>query len=83
MYWPLGTPRTYVVPKRPEFPADDSDDEDQEPASPPMPLDETILGLRVSRNGQIMATITATTLDIWQTSVRPSLPSFAHPPRAF
>ena len=67
MYWPLGTPRVYIVPQRPKS---HSDDDEEEGESSQEPSSTTITGLQTSRNGAIFATITATTLSIWQVSVR-------------
>jgi len=68
MYWPLGAPRVYAASRRRRKTAvrlnDDTEDgEEDEQAS------SAILGLRVSRNGLLFATITRTTLTVWQTSV--------------
>lgn len=69
MYWPLGAPRVYAATKgRRKFTtASDGHKGDEEKAK----AEEApaILGLRVSRNGQFIATLTATTLIIWQSSV--------------
>ena len=69
MYWPLGAPRVYAATKgrRKNRTASDGHEDDEEQAK----ADEApaVLGLRVSRNGQFIATLTATTLIIWQSSV--------------
>ena len=67
MYWPVGAPRIYAATKskrkRPKQDGnEDTVDAAEEDAS-------ALLGHRVSRSGQMFATITATTLTIWQTSV--------------
>lgn len=72
MYWPLGAPRIYAAtkPKRKKPKQDGTenavDAAGEEDAS-------ALLGHRVSRSGQMFATITATTLIIWQTSVSSKL----------
>ena len=69
MYWPLGAPRVYAATKaKRKRPREAGTDEaleatNSENAAP-------LLGHRVSRSGQMFATITTTTLTIWQTSVR-------------
>jgi hypothetical protein len=69
MYWPLSAPRVFAAPPKPKAPPDEGEsaaageyEEIQE--------DTAIIGLQTSRTGQLFATITATTLDIWQVSVR-------------
>ena len=72
MYWPLGTPRVYAAAKHRRKPVDTKGEDDDEDDDDNDPRDETstaLLGLRVSRNGQLFATITASTLTVWQSSV--------------
>lgn len=69
MYWPLGVPQIYAAAtqrRNPVRASGDGDYEDEAPENQPSAL----LGLRVSRNGHLFATITTTTMTIWQTSVR-------------
>lgn len=68
MYWPLGVPQIYAATQRrnPLRASGDGDYEDEAPES----QSSALLGLRVSRNGHLFATITTTTMTIWQTSVR-------------
>ncbi|MCJ1436274.1 hypothetical protein MMC27_005652 [Xylographa pallens] len=66
MYWPLGAPRVYAarklsLPSATENGQKGNQKDEEEKYS-------ALLGLRVSRNGQHFATITATSLNIWQTS---------------
>ena len=67
MYWPLGAPRVYAVNKlrKTSAPASDEDQSGNESVVE----DNVIRGLEVSRNGHLFATITQTSLTIWQTSV--------------
>lgn len=73
MYWPLGAPRVYAATKgrrkKSSNSADNIEDEEEKAEQTKANEDAAILGLRVSRNGQFFATITSTTLLIWQTSV--------------
>lgn len=68
MYWPLSAPRVYAAPSKPELPLEDghdvaqNGDEEKSEAT-------ALLGMQISRNGHIFATITVTTLNIWQSSV--------------
>ena len=68
MYWPLGAPRIYVSSRRRrKLAAEESatdEDEEQEAEVP-----EPIVGFRVSRNGTMFATISATDLNIWHSNV--------------
>ena len=75
MYWPLGAPRIYAATKHRRKPIkaaggndedvdDDDDDEGTQNENP-----SALLGIRVSRNGHLFATITANALAIWQTFV--------------
>ena len=69
MYWPLGAPRIYAAAKkRRKIPEADEKDDDKEKGK--VKEGAAIIALRVSRNGQLFATVTATTLTLWQTSVR-------------
>ena len=65
MYWLLGAPQIFAVNKcRKKTDGDNPQGHED--------FEETaILGLQVSRTGHLFATITATALTIWQTSVRP------------
>lgn len=66
MYWPLGMPRVYTAPVKP-MPHIDEDESSSEDENGPD--DRIIAGLQTSRNGAVFATITTTTLNIWQVSV--------------
>lgn len=74
MYWPLGAPRVYAASRRRRkhapsgLASGDGDIGDEEGS-------EAILGLRVSRNGLLIAVISETTLTLWQTNVRRPTPS--------
>lgn len=68
MYWPLGAPRVYTVNKLRKTSALASDGDQSSNES--VVEDKVIRGLQVSRNGHLFATITETSLTIWQTSVR-------------
>ncbi|KAL8869054.1 MAG: hypothetical protein Q9174_004558 [Haloplaca sp. 1 TL-2023] len=65
MYWPMGAPQVYAANrkrrKEPEF-------EDEEHGEAEVEENPPILGLRTSRSGHLIATITATTMTIWQAS---------------
>lgn len=54
MYWPLGAPKVYASKLRGPELRDGS---------------ATLLGFQVSRSGQLLVTISPTSLDVWQTSV--------------
>ena len=60
MYWPLGAPRIYAANPRPQDPRTGTDDATAQ---------TDLLALRVSRNGYLFATITTSTLTVWQTRV--------------
>ncbi|MCJ1400729.1 hypothetical protein MMC11_003937 [Xylographa trunciseda] len=65
MYWPLDAPRVYAARKvSPTVPPKNRQDRTQKDEEEKY---SALLGLRVSRNGQHFATITATSLNIWQT----------------
>ena len=64
MYWPLGPPKIYVATKRLREPLQARKDLIQEDER-----DNAIIGFRIGRDGNVLATITATALTIWQTSV--------------
>lgn len=68
MYWPLGAPRIYAYGRRKRKtvhqPTEGRENEGSADETP-----ENVLGLRVSRNGHLFATITETALIIWQTNV--------------
>ena len=69
MYWPLGAPQVYAATKgrrKNKTASDGHEGDDEQVTAEEAPA---ILGLRVSRNGQFIATLTATTLIIWQSSV--------------
>jgi hypothetical protein len=69
MYWPLGAPRIYAAARRRRKASEDDNKRDDGEL-----LDAkdgaAILALRISRNGQLFVTVTATTLTVWQISVR-------------
>ena len=68
MYWPLGAPRIYAATKKRRKP--DSDDiEDDSEAESKDRLYAPIIGVRVSRTGHLLTTITEDTLTVWQASV--------------
>lgn len=74
MYWPLGAPRVYAVAKRRrksnkpiENDGSEAGDEDENDVNDNN--SSALIGLCVSRNGHLFATITNATLTIWQTSV--------------
>ena len=69
MYWPLGAPRVYAATKSKRKHSLDSNDNEDEEEQAKAKEAAAVIGLRVSRNGQFFATITATALLIWQTSV--------------
>lgn len=69
MYWPLGAPRVYAAAKRRRKHSLDSNGNEDEEEQANAKEATAVIGLRVSRNGQFFATITATALLIWQTSV--------------
>ena len=68
MYWPSGAPRVFAAPKKRRPPSEEEDEKGQLEEEK-VERDTTLCGLRVSRSGQLFATITSTTLDIWQSSV--------------
>ena len=67
MYWPLGAPRVFAAPKKRTSPT--SNEDSSQSQDDQTEEDPALLGLRVSRNGQLFATITKTALHIWQTAV--------------
>ena len=69
MYWPLGAPRIYAVSRRRRKPSED-DDKCYDGTLVNNRDEAAILALRISRNGQLFVTVTATTLTVWQISVR-------------
>ncbi|KAI9870770.1 MAG: hypothetical protein M1830_003825, partial [Pleopsidium flavum] len=73
MYWPLGSPRIYAASPRPPDPKTSPDDGSTE---------TDLLALRVSRNGHLFATITSTTLTIWQTRPTAVLASVIRSPQS-
>ena len=73
----MGAPRIYAYNKSQRrsierLTQDTDEDEDGEDEA-----STSILGLRVSRNGHLFATITQTALIIWQTNVRDTDPESA------
>lgn len=69
MYWPLGAPRIYAADKTRNKAADTANQDDGDKSDAVDHDPASLLGLRTSRSGHMVATITATTLTIWQTSV--------------
>ena len=75
MYWSLGAPRVYAASKNKKKTADAGENDHEDISDGDEPLDSNdpnpaaLLGLRVSRNGHLFTTITATTLTVWQTLV--------------
>lgn len=70
MYWPLGVPQIYAVATRRRNTVRANGDGDYENEASENQHPAALLGLRVSRNGHLFATITTTTMTVWQTSVR-------------
>ncbi|KAL8685639.1 MAG: hypothetical protein Q9218_007636 [Villophora microphyllina] len=69
MYWPLGAPRIYSANrKRRKEHTEDDDGGQQQMEDAQEEANATVLGLRTSRSGHLIATVTATTLTIWQAS---------------
>ncbi|KAL9594434.1 MAG: hypothetical protein Q9179_005398 [Wetmoreana sp. 5 TL-2023] len=66
MYWPMGAPQIYSANRKRRKDHGGYENGEQEEAEDEM--SGTILGLRTSRSGHLIATITATTLTIWQAS---------------
>lgn len=69
MYWPLGAPRIYAASRR-RRKASEDDDKRDDGALVNAKDEDAILALQISRNGQLFVTVTATTLTVWQISVR-------------
>ena len=69
MYWPLGAPKIYAATKRTRKQQEVCNEEEADTEGESKE-DTAILGLQVARNGHLFATITDTTLTIWQSSVR-------------
>lgn len=76
MYWPLGAPRVYAAAKRRrkgsnrnENDGGEGGDEDEKEVNDSDSNSSALIGLCVARNGRLFATITNTSLTIWQTSV--------------
>lgn len=76
MYWPLGAPRVYAAAKRRRKGSNanangnqsrEGGDEDEKEVNDNS--SSALIGLCVARNGHLFATITNTSLTIWQTSV--------------
>ncbi|KAL8830879.1 MAG: hypothetical protein Q9170_005537 [Blastenia crenularia] len=67
MYWPMGAARIYSANRRRRKHSKGHIDGEQRPEEDDEP---PILGLRTSRSGHLIATVTATTMTIWQASVR-------------
>jgi hypothetical protein len=68
MYWPLGAPQVFAAPAKRDTLDHYKEDDGQNHVST-TDNETALLGLCVSRNGYLFATISATTLYIWQTSV--------------
>ncbi|KAI4100134.1 MAG: hypothetical protein L6R37_005649 [Teloschistes peruensis] len=68
MYWPLGAPRIYSANRKRRKGSAEDDDTAQEPGDVRDEEDSDILDLRTSRSGHLIATVTATSLMIWQAS---------------
>ena len=68
MYWPLGAPQIYAAPPRELKLRPGHDNEEKEEKKNKDAA--TIQDFMVSRSGHLLATITQTTMSIWQTSVR-------------
>lgn len=68
MYWPMGGAHIYSANRKRRkarrSPGDQEEEDEEEDDSAP------ILGLRTSRSGHLLATVTATTMTVWQASVR-------------
>jgi hypothetical protein len=73
MYWPLGAPRVYAAKKRLRTSSPGSEEELFQNGEEHSVDDGSLLELQISRGGHLFASITSTTLDIWQTSVSFSL----------
>jgi hypothetical protein len=83
MYWPVGVPRIYAlnsIANRSTLEADEDQRDPQEEtpgnenegekiAEASQAPDASVIGLQVSRNGHIFATITRSSLAIWQARV--------------
>ena len=74
MYWPLGAPRIHaaVASRRKAVKREDDEDGQKEEAETDI---SSLLGIRVSRNGHLLVTISATALTVWQTLVGDVEPS--------
>jgi hypothetical protein len=76
MYWPAGGPRVFAAPRKASRPSSEDGDREEEDLGQD---DDSIIDLCGSRNGQLVAAITKTSLSIWQTYVsggRPSMYGF-------
>ena len=68
MYWPLGAPRIYASSRNKRKVGQDGVEGEEYEASDDN-ASRAILGLRVSRNGHLFATITEIVLTVWQSNV--------------
>lgn len=85
MYWPMGAAQIYSANRRRrkackshEGQEEDNIGEQEEEEQEQEEDNQPIQGLRTSRNGHLIATITATTMTIWQASVRNQKLSFGY-----
>ena len=69
MYWPIGAPRIYASSRKKRRPVQQGAGDEEEDESSGESAAKTVLGLRISRNGHLFATITETALTVWQTNV--------------
>ncbi|KAL8977427.1 MAG: hypothetical protein Q9205_006770 [Flavoplaca limonia] len=65
MYWPIGAARIYSASPTKRK---DHGHHDSEGSQPQVDDEDVILGLRTSRSGHLMATITTTKMTVWQAS---------------
>ncbi|KAI9738573.1 MAG: hypothetical protein M1834_008077 [Cirrosporium novae-zelandiae] len=88
MYWPYGVPRIYApsnIPKQGlelESVIEGAATEVNSNVSPPVHDDGTIVGLRASRSGHVFATITKTSLTVWQSRPTAVLASYSRSPES-
>lgn len=69
MYWPVGAPRVYAASKLRKKSSETGGSNGVSEAESNEQDAVALLGLRASRHGHLFATITATALTIWHTSV--------------
>lgn len=69
MYWPMGAAQIYSANRRRRKDWEKQDNVEKNGTEQDEDCDP-ILGMRTSRNGHLIATITTTTMTIWQASVR-------------